>query len=735
MARGSIWTITSGLSAFDQPARRPAKKGPAATSSAGEEVVVQQVPGRVVVGTGGNDTLYGGVNDDTLFGQSGNDTLFGLAGNDTLYGGAGGDTFYGGAGIDLVSYSSLTQAITVALDGSPASGAAEVRNDRLFQIEHLIGSQAGDLLIGSFNAETLDGHLGNDTLYGGASDDRLDGGLGNDTLFGGAGADALFGGEGIDIADYSASAGVTVNLATGMGTGGALGDTFASIEALIGSGTDGDVLVGDANANTLIGNGGNDTLIGGSGGDTLYGGAGVDAVSFAASAAGVSVDLGSGLAVGGDAQGDVYSSIEVLIGSAFDDILIGQSPVSDTVYGGDGNDTVGGNGLIGGDPNGDLLYGGAGLDTVSYSGGGPGITISLDGNPGLSGNALNDRLFEIEALFGSLNDDLLGASGALGFNVTIAGLTGNDTINGGLGNDLLLGGDGNDRLTDLTGADSIFGGNGNDTVQFSNQSFILDGGIGTDTLLGTAGADRIDLSAARFAGGGDGNAFTANSRAGAFEVFELGDGNDVLFYSFPSFDNVASTVYGGLGDDQIAMLDGGAALGSSQTLYGGDGVDRIWAGWFGSGGSSTVFGGAGDDFLYAGAGAAGPGGFDDTLYGGDGFDNYYWSPNNGGFGTDLIFDSAPGGNGLVIFGGNTAPASGFPDTGAPDNDPVNGQVNLVDLGGGMFRIQDKNDPTDSITFRGGDITVINLHSRPGGQGTGENFIYTWDGSGWVDQNG
>ena len=71
------------------------------------------------------------------------------------------------------------------------------------------------------------------------------------------------------------------------------------------------------------------------------------------------------------------------------------------------------------------------------------------------------------------------------------------------------------------------------------------------------------------------------------------------------------------------------------------------------------------------------------------------------------------------------------------NDPVHGQVNLIDLGGGLFKIENKDDPTDSITFRGGEITIINLQSRPGGAGTGENFIYTWDAahSHWVDQNG
>ena len=60
------------------------------------------------------------------------------------------------------------------------------------------------------------------------------------------GADALDGGTGTDAADYSGSAaGVTVDLATGTGTGGdAEGDTLSGIENLLGSGL-ADMLTGN----------------------------------------------------------------------------------------------------------------------------------------------------------------------------------------------------------------------------------------------------------------------------------------------------------------------------------------------------------------------------------------------------------------------------------------------------------------------------------------------------------
>jgi Ca2+-binding RTX toxin-like protein len=116
---------------------------------------------------------------------------------------------------------------------------------------------------------------------GGAGNDTLNGGAGNDTLVGGLGADILDGGTGTNLADYSAStAGVSVNLQNGKGTGGAAqGDTLSNIQNLVGSAF-ADNLVGSSSANALNGAGGNDTLNGGGGADVLTGGAGADTFLF-----------------------------------------------------------------------------------------------------------------------------------------------------------------------------------------------------------------------------------------------------------------------------------------------------------------------------------------------------------------------------------------------------------------------------------------------------------------------
>src|SRR5215510_1614154 len=116
-----------------------------------------------------------------------------------------------------------------------------------------------------------------DTLYGTGGADTINGLGGDDTLKGFGGADILDGGAGIDTVFYGDSrTGVTVNLATGRGSGGdAEGDTLISIEDVTGS-EQADNLWGDDGINDLNGMGGNDTLKGFGGNDFLEGGDGAD---------------------------------------------------------------------------------------------------------------------------------------------------------------------------------------------------------------------------------------------------------------------------------------------------------------------------------------------------------------------------------------------------------------------------------------------------------------------------
>ena len=78
---------------------------------------------------------------------------------------------------------------------------------------------------------------GNDTIDGRGGNDTLNGLGGDDILIGGSGADSLNGGAGSDWASYqTAATSVIANLATpAINTGDASGDSYSSIENLLGS--------------------------------------------------------------------------------------------------------------------------------------------------------------------------------------------------------------------------------------------------------------------------------------------------------------------------------------------------------------------------------------------------------------------------------------------------------------------------------------------------------------------
>jgi Ca2+-binding RTX toxin-like protein len=321
-----------------------------------------------VIGSGFNDEIHGNDADNSLYGRAGNDVLLGGAGDDLLEGGGGADRLYGGAGFNMASYEDSAAAVSVNLATHAATGG-DAQGDQLSHITDLYGSDFND---------TLTGDSTGNWLYGGDGADRLSGGAGIDVLFGGAGADSLDGGADFDTASYrGSSAGVYVNLSSGSGAyGDAAGDRLTNISDLVGSDF-ADTFRGDAGENWLYGGGGADSLMGeagddvlngGSGADTLYGGGGFDAASYAGSAAGVSVNLATGEAYVGDAQGDKLYQITDLIGSSLDDMLTGNGG-GNWLDGGAGGDILsGGNGadVILGGAGADVFAGGTGNDIFAY---------------------------------------------------------------------------------------------------------------------------------------------------------------------------------------------------------------------------------------------------------------------------------------------------------------------------------------------------------------------------------
>jgi Ca2+-binding RTX toxin-like protein len=200
------------------------------------------------------------------------DRLTGDAGNNIFRGYDGNDIIDGGAGIDMVqaygddTFKAWQDESTVHVRGTQgwtvnvANGSGTVIDqfgdtDTITGIERFQGTMLADTFNGGAGTQYFRGLGGNDIFNGGADDDWVE--------------------YNKDI-DFGATAGVTVNLATGTATDGfGSTDTLTSIENVLGSDL-ADTLTGNAANNTLLGKGGNDILSGGDGNDYLDGGEGAD---------------------------------------------------------------------------------------------------------------------------------------------------------------------------------------------------------------------------------------------------------------------------------------------------------------------------------------------------------------------------------------------------------------------------------------------------------------------------
>jgi Ca2+-binding RTX toxin-like protein len=233
--------------------------------------------------------------------------------------------------------------------------------------------------------------------------------------------------------------------------------------------TDGaDTIFGYGGDDWIFGGGGDDILQGGTGADKLFGGDGYDTAAYGDSPVGVYINLQTGQATHGTAEGDQLFSIENIAGSWFNDGLVGND-YNNTLSGLGGDDGLTGNGGA------DILDGGWGIDTAEYADSPAGVSISLLWHSASGGDAQGDQLISIEDLFGSNYDDgLFGDNGdnglyGAGGNDTLLGFGGNDWLNGAWGNDSLNGGAGQDLIYGGPGADTLAGGPDADTFQFVSQ--------------------------------------------------------------------------------------------------------------------------------------------------------------------------------------------------------------------------------------------------------------------------
>jgi hypothetical protein len=270
-----------------------------------------------VSGSDFNDSLTGGAGDNVLYGEGGNDALSGGAGDKD-----GADSFDGGSGIDTLDYSANTLDTTVNL-----FALATANNCAIFSATADCGTGGVSGGADLFLSDTIE----NAKL--GTGNDTFNGSVFNNIAFPNGGQNSLScvvgGCGGIDTVNYSIgyTAGVTINLSGGGGTGGA-SDSISGFQNAVGTafndtmfGTD--VVLGTNGANLLVGGKGNDTISANAGPDLVRAGAGNDRVR----------------------------------GGSGDDTLKGQGG-KDNIRGGQGDDDIfGGKGK-------DFCVGGAGHDLI-----------------------------------------------------------------------------------------------------------------------------------------------------------------------------------------------------------------------------------------------------------------------------------------------------------------------------------------------------------------------------------
>ncbi len=535
--------------------------------------------------TDGDDMIEGGDGDDVLIGGGGNDKLVGDGGNDILIGDGGRFEYTTTGGhVDVTALRPAPYVPTPVTDTSKTP--AQISSD----IDTI-----SDFVTGKFTATDL-GFGGNDTLSGGADDDLILGGSGDDTINGDAGADVILGGKGFD--DIHGGAGNDAIF------GGDQADTIAgdADNDVISGGTgndfihgnDGaDVMKGDAGADVMFGDAGNDQVFGLTEPDVLFGGTGDDLV---VGGTGNDIIFGDdGLVAKLDPGHN--ASLDVIIGNgsaapatgAFRD---GDKRTLDLivtdVVAGDGND------MLSGEAGDDLMLGGGGNDLMGgdvdprlADVGVAATPISRDVMIGDGGKITFD-----ERQFCSI-ETVVAAVGSP-YNDTIYGDNGNDYIFGGQGDDFLFGGHGKvvtggfvgtfRRVTDPGASDNdiIVGDNGK--MEFANKTIPANFGK----------LERVQTTDLSNATGGD-------------EYAEGELGNDVVF---GGVNDPVDVLFGNAGSDVILGDNGVLDFDFNDPAHDLSTLDLIRSYRDGLGGEDHISGNAGSDVLIGGTDG-------DLMYGDD----------------------------------------------------------------------------------------------------------------------
>ena len=405
-----------------------------------------------------------------------------------------------------------------------------------------------------------------------------------------------------------------------------------------------DRLYGGKGNDMLKGNGGNDWLVGGGGADIIEGGQGNDWTSYANGASGAQVYLDNSSENAGAAEGDIIRGVENIMGTAHDDVLVGNH--LDNMFEGAGG--------------GDIIVGNSGRDTASYSTSDAGVRVNLATGDASGGHATGDRLENIENLRGSGHDDHL--TGDEGEN-HIHGGAGADNISTSYGNDAVWGGNGDDEIKTGDGNDIVSGGNGDDLIRGGKGTDVVYGGAGSDTASYSTSdaAVMVNLATGEAFGGhatGDRLEDIENLRGSAHhdtlygddadnillglngnDIIHGGGGHDHIHGDFDDEDCYIPPILGGdpeNQDDNPTICNIGGHTGEDE-IHGGSGDDTI----FGGRGNDMLYGDEGRDVLDGGLG-------NDRLEGGADADTYVWHLHGHGADTIVNYSSPEGDRFLII---------------------------------------------------------------------------------------
>ena len=128
---------------------------------------------------------------DYITGDAGNNVIDGAGGHDEIFATLGVDTIIGGDGQDAVQFGG-----TGAVNANLAAGTYVLDANNygtISSVQHLVGSNFGDVLVGDGLRNNMSGGAGADIMTGGGGDDQIWAGAGSDTLIADFGNDTLVG--------------------------------------------------------------------------------------------------------------------------------------------------------------------------------------------------------------------------------------------------------------------------------------------------------------------------------------------------------------------------------------------------------------------------------------------------------------------------------------------------------------------------------------------------------------